>query len=252
MTYPSIAQQLAQQLGDNSLILAHRLSEWCGHGPVLEQDIALTNVALDLLGQTRMYYAYALENDPQQRNEDDLAGLRDAHQFHNIQLVEFPNTDWAYTIARQFFFDTWHYLYIAEMRNSPDQKLAEIAEKAFKEITYHQRFSSEWMLRLGDGTAVSHEKIQAAVNELWTFTGELTTPNAVDIAAAEAGIAPDLTAMSAAYYARVHAVLAEATLQIPNVSWMQKGGKTGKHTEHLGYILADMQFLQRAYPGSKW
>ena len=138
--YPSTAQALAQQLGDNCLILAQRLSEWCGHGPVLEQDIAMTNIALDLLGQTRMYYAYAVTNDPQQRSEDDMAFLRDAHQYHHVQLVEYPNTDWAYTIARQFLFDTWHYLYCSELRNSTDANLAEIAEKAFKEITYHQRF----------------------------------------------------------------------------------------------------------------
>jgi ring-1,2-phenylacetyl-CoA epoxidase subunit PaaC len=246
------AQQLAQQLGDNCLILSQRLSEWCGHGPILEQDIALTNVALDLLGQTRMYYAYALENDPQGRNEDELAFLRDAHQFFNVQLVEYPNTDWAYTIARQFYFDTWHHLYCSELCHSKDEKLVEIAQKALKEITYHKRFSSEWVVRLGDGTEESHRRIQTALDDLWTYTGELTTPNATDKAAAEAGIAPDLAQIAPLYRQKIQQVLAEATLKVPQQEWMQQGGKTGQHTEHLGFMLAEMQFLQRAYPGNTW
>jgi ring-1,2-phenylacetyl-CoA epoxidase subunit PaaC len=250
--YPTTAQQLALQLGDNCLILAQRLAEWCGHGPVLEQDIALTNISLDLLGQTRMYYALAIANDPAQRTEDDIAYFRDAHQFQNVQLVEHPNTDWAYTIARQFFFDTWHLLYCGRLVQSSDSQLAEIAEKALKEITYHARFSSEWILRLGDGTEESHQRIQTAINDLWTYTGELTTPTALDKAAAAEGIAPDLDGLKATYYHRIAEVLEQATLTVPTVTWMQKGGKEGRHTEHLGFILAEMQHLQRTYPGNTW
>ncbi len=250
--YPSTAQQLALQLGDNCLILAQRLGEWCGHGPVLEQDIALTNMSLDLLGQTRMYYALAIADDPSNRTEDDLAFFRDAHQFRNVQLVEFPNTDWAYTIARQFFFDTWHYLYCSQLVHSKSLAIAEIAEKALKEITYHQRFSSEWILRLGDGTDTSHQKIQQAVNDLWTFTGDLTTPSELDKAATAEGIAPNLELMKPVYYQKLGEVLTTATLSVPTSTWMQKGGKVGSHTEHLGFILAEMQHLQRTYPGNTW
>ena len=252
MQTSNTGQQLALQLGDNCLILAQRISEWCGHGPILEQDIALTNIALDLLGQTRMYYAYHLKDDPAGRSEDTIAYFRDAHQFKNVQIVEYPNKDWAYTIARQFFFDTWHYLYCGELKKSSDPQIVAIAEKAFKEITYHQRFSSEWMLRLGDGTAVSHQKIQDAVQDLWTFTGELVTPNAVDLAAAKEGIAPDFEQLRPRFEQKIKEVLTTATLSIPTNTWMQKGGKDGQHTEHLGFILAEMQHIQRAYPGNIW
>ncbi len=252
LAQPSTSQQLALQLGDNCLILAQRLAEWCGHGPILEQDIAMTNISLDLLGQARMYYALAITDDAAQRNEDDLAYFRDVHQFRNVQLVEYPNTDWAYTIARQFFFDTWHYLYCSQLVHSKSEAIVEIAEKALKEITYHQRFSSEWMLRLGDGTETSHKKIQEAVNDLWAYTGELTIPTELDKAAAAEGIAPDLEQIKPAYYHKLSEVLTAATLSIPPSGWMQKGGKEGRHTEHLGFILAEMQHLQRTYPGNTW
>ncbi|MCS7036895.1 MAG: 1,2-phenylacetyl-CoA epoxidase subunit PaaC [Saprospiraceae bacterium] len=240
------------QLGDNALILSHRLSEWCGHGPVLEQDIALTNIALDLLGQARLLLTYAGEIEGLGRTEDDLASFRDAHQFRNVLLVEQPNGDWAHTIVRQFFFDAYHYYHYQALLQSRDERLAAIAQKALKEVTYHLRYSSEWTIRLGDGTEESHRRMQEAVDDLWMYTGELTTPNEVEREAAEAGVGSDLTQIRPLWEAKVREVLEEATLQIPGNSWMQSGGKDGRHTEHLGYILAEMQFLQRAYPGLQW
>jgi ring-1,2-phenylacetyl-CoA epoxidase subunit PaaC len=239
------------QLGDNALILSHRLSEWCGHGPVLEQDIALTNIALDLLGQARLLLSYAGEIEGKGRSEDDLAYFRDAHQFRNVLLVEQPNRDWAHTIVRQFFFDAYHYYHYQALLHSADERLSAIAQKAVKEVTYHLRYSSEWTIRLGDGTEESHRRMQAAVDELWMFTGELTTPNEVEKAAAT-GVGPDLAEIRSLWEAKVGDVLREATLQVPSNRWMQSGGKDGRHTEHLGYILAEMQFLQRAYPGLTW
>lgn len=240
------------QLGDNALILSHRLSQWCGHGPVLEQDIALTNIALDLLGQARLLLTYAGELEGQGRSEDDLAYFRDAHQFRNVLLVEQPNDDWAHTIVRQFFFDAYHYYHYQALLHSRDERLAAIAEKALKEVTYHLRYSSEWTIRLGDGTEESHRRMQTAVDDLWMFTGELTTPIPIEREAAEAGVGPDLTQIKPLWEAKVREVLQEATLAFPTGSWMQSGGKEGRHTEHLGYILAEMQFLQRAYPGLQW
>lgn len=240
------------QLGDNTLILSQRLGEWCGHGPVLEQDIALTNIALDLLGQTRMLFSYAAELEGQGRDEDDIAYFRDAHQFRNLLLVEQPNQDWAYTIVRQFFFDTFQYHNYRALLHSRDERLAAIAEKALKEVTYHLRYSSEWVVRLGDGTEISHQKMQTALDDLWPFTGELTTPSAADQAAHAAGIGPDLLSIQPLWQAKVDEILAEATLKKPENLWMQSGGKQGRHTEHLGYILAEMQHLQRTYPGNEW
>lgn len=240
------------QLGDNALILSQRLGEWCGHGPVLEQDIALTNISLDLLGQTRMLLTHAGEIEGKGHSEDDLAYFRDEHQFRNVLLVEQPNTDWAFTIARQFFFDTWHFYHYQALLGSKDAQLAAIAEKSLKEVTYHLRFSSEWMLRLGDGTEVSKQKIQKAVDELWPFTGELTTPSAADLWAAELGVGYDLLKIKPLWEKKVADILNEATLQLPSGTWMQKGGKTGVHTEYLGFMLAEMQHLQRTYPGNSW
>ena len=240
------------QLADNNLILSQRLGEWCGHGPVLEQDIAITNITLDLLGQARMLLAYAGELEGQERSEDDLAYFRDAHQFFNVLLVEQPNEDWAYTIVRQFFFDTFQYYNYTALLKSRDERLAAIAEKALKEVTYHLRYSSEWMVRLGDGTETSHGKMQAALDDLWMFTGELTSAGEADRLMAEAGIAPDLMDIKTSWDRKVTAILDEATLQKPESTWMQNGGKEGRHTEHLGYILSDMQHLQRTYPGNQW
>jgi ring-1,2-phenylacetyl-CoA epoxidase subunit PaaC len=239
-------------LGDNALILSQRLGEWCGHGPVLEQDIALTNTALDLLGHTRLLFACAGELEGAGRSEDDIAYFRDAHQFRNVLLVEHPNLDWAYTMARQFFFDAFNFHNWQALVASKDTALSAIAEKALKEATYHLRFSAEWMVRLGDGTELSHQKIQRAVDDLWMYTGELLTPASFEMKMIEAGIAPEPDALKALWHAKVDAVLMEATLKKPTGTWMQTGGKEGRHTEHLGYMLAEMQFLQRTYPGQEW
>jgi ring-1,2-phenylacetyl-CoA epoxidase subunit PaaC len=244
--------QFILSLADNTLILSQRLGAWCGHGPVLEQDIALTNIALDLLGQTRMLYAHAATIEKAGKSEDDYAFFRDGHQFFNVQLVEQPNQDWAYTIARQLFFDAYQLEQWKQLQNSADEALAGIAEKAVKEATYHLRFSSEWMLRLGDGTDVSHEKIQTACDDLWMFTGELYTPTAADQEISNRGIGMDWDELSRVWHQTTAAVLKEATLRMPENTWMQVGGKEGRHTENLGFILAEMQHLQRTYPGNAW
>ncbi|MCC6461486.1 MAG: phenylacetate-CoA oxygenase subunit PaaC [Saprospiraceae bacterium] len=244
--------QYVLQLGDNALILAQRLGEWCGHGPVLEQDIALTNISLDLLGQARLLLSYASELEGKGRSEDDLAFLRDEHEFRPVLLVEQPNQDWAFTIARQFFFDAFNYYNYQALLGSSDARLSAIAEKAIKEVTYHLRFSSEWMIRLGDGTDTSHRKIQTAVDELWMFTGELTTPSAVDRQAAQEGYGVDLNSIKPQWQEKVRSVLQEATLRQPADGWMQSGGKDGRHTEYLGFMLAEMQHLPRSYPGLEW
>ncbi|MFK7936933.1 MAG: 1,2-phenylacetyl-CoA epoxidase subunit PaaC [Saprospiraceae bacterium] len=240
------------RLGDSALILGHRLSEWCGHGPILEVDMALTNIALDLVGQARTLLAYAGEVEGKGRSEDDLAYHRDGHDFRNFLLVEQPNGDFAMTIARQFFYDVYNYYFHVALVKSTDKTLAAIAEKSLKEVTYHLRYSSEWIIRLGDGTEESHEKMQKAIDEIWMYTGELTTANAVDKELLAAGIAVDLEKIKPLYDQKVAEILAQATLIQPSNNWMQKGGKEGQHSEHLGFILAEMQFLPRAYPDAKW
>jgi len=241
------------RLGDNALILGHRLSEWCGHGPVLEQDIAITNISLDQVGQARSLLKYAGELEGKGRDEDKLAYLRDVPEYRNLLLVEQPNMDFAYTIVRQFLFDAFNFYLYNELSNSQDEQLGAIARKSLKEITYHLRYSSEWMIRLGDGTEVSHNKMQTALNDLWVYTGELFEITECDRLMAEAGIGADLQAIKPLYDEKVSAILQEATLEQPDSKWMQSGGKTGKmHTEHLGYILAELQFVQRAYPGMEW
>lgn len=241
------------RLGDTSLVLGHRLSEWCGHGPALETDMALTNVALDLIGQARQFLTYAGEVEARGRSEDDLAYLRDAHGYRNLLLVELPNEDFARTIARQFLFDAFNVELMAGLAaGSRDKRLAAIAAKAVKEVSYHARHSSEWMIRLGDGTETSHRKIQAALDDLWMYTGEMFAMDGVDDAMVAAGIGVDPVALKSRWDERVDEVLTEATVKRPEDGWMQTGGKAGRHTEHLGYLLAEMQFLQRAYPGAKW
>jgi len=241
------------RLGDNALILSQQLSQWCGKGPALEEDMALTNVALDLLGQTRMWYEYAAELEGAGRDEDALAYLRDAHEFKNCLLLEQPNGNYADTLVRQFFFDAWHYFLIEALTRSSDARIAAIAEKSLKEVTYHLRRSGDLMVRLGDGTELSHARTQAAVNELWMYSGEVFAYDAVDEAMVAAGVAPAADQLRAHWLAHVGEILAEATLVMPPAdAWMQSGGKQGRHSEHLGYILAEMQFLQRAYPGAQW
>ncbi len=248
--------ELLLRLGDNDVVLAQRLGEWVGHGPVLEEDIALANVGLDLLGQGRMWLTYAGELEGEGRTEDDLAFLRDQHEYRNVQLVELPNGDFADTMARQLYFDHAHLLTLQGLARSADARIAEIAAKARKEVAYHVERSNDWVIRLGDGTEESHQRMQLAIDRLWPYTGEMFSADAVDIELAEGGTAPDPRALREPWLAAVGAVIAEATLAMPTGEWMQGarrgGGKQGVHTEHLGHLLAEMQFLQRAYPGASW
>ena len=239
-------------LGDNSLVLGQRLSEWCGHGPALEEDIGLTNIALDLIGQARMLFSYAGELGGEGRTEDDLAFLRDSCDFRNLLLVEQPNRDFAYTIARQFFFDAYNLALYERLGDSSDSRLAEIAAKSVKEITYHLRHSSRWMIRLGDGTEESHVRIQQAADDLWMYTGELFEADTVADRMVVDGVGVSPQTLRPIWDERVDEVLREATLERPPEQWMTTGGRSGQHTEHLGYLLAEMQFLQRAYPGATW
>jgi ring-1,2-phenylacetyl-CoA epoxidase subunit PaaC len=228
------------------------LGEWCGHGPVLEQDIALTNIALDVLGQARYFYQYAAEVDGQGKSEDDYAYLRGEREFKNFLLLEQPNGDWAHTIMRQFFYDNFMQLVYTKLLLSTDKQIAAIASKAIKEVNYHLKFSSEWVIRMGDGTEESHERVQNAANTLWEFTGELFVPTDYDNEMASQGIAPDVTSLKNEWENRVNEIFAEATLQVPQAIWFQSGGKTGVHSENLGLLLTDLQYLQRTYPGASW
>ncbi|MFM9435717.1 ring-1,2-phenylacetyl-CoA epoxidase subunit PaaC [Janthinobacterium sp. CG_23.3] len=241
------------RLGDNALILSQQLSQLCGKGPAMEEDMALTNVALDLLGQTRLWLDYAGELEGLGRTEDQLAFLRDAHDFKNCLLLEQPNGNYADTIVRQFYFDTWHYFQLQGLAKSADPRIVEVAEKSLKEVTYHVRRSGDLVVRLGDGSADSHAKTQAAASRLWPYTGEMFRYDAVDQAMVAAGVAPAAEELRAQWLEHVGEIFAEATLAMPAPdAWMQKGGKQGIHTEHLGFLLAEMQFLQRAYPNSEW
>jgi ring-1,2-phenylacetyl-CoA epoxidase subunit PaaC len=240
------------RLGDNALILGHRLSEWCGHSPALEEDLALSNVALDLIGQTQLWLNLAGEVEGKGRDADKLAYLRDGRDFRNVLLVEQPNGDFAVTMARQFYFDAWHYLLLRELTGSKDSRIAEIAAKGLKEVTYHLERSRDWVLRLGDGTEESHRRMQSAIDDLWMYTGELFESDEIDQAMAREGLGPDLATLHEPWIGLVRATAEEATLSLPQPGWAQKGGKRGIHSEHLGYILADLQFLQRAYPNATW
>lgn len=261
-------------LADNTLILAQRNSEWTGHGPVLEQDIAITNIALDLLGQARNFYqhAAALYNGFSQEEkaavekylprpwktynrelqEDDLAFLRDEHQYLNLLLTELPKGDWAFTVLRQFFFSAYQFFFYRELQQSSDAQLAAIAEKSSKEVAYHLRWSSEWVIRLGDGTGESHRRMEDALADLWMFTGEMFVAAAYEQQAAKEGAGVDVTALKEEWLQKVKIIFTEATLNIPAQTWAQSGGKEGRHTEHLGYLLAEMQYLQRTFPNATW
>jgi ring-1,2-phenylacetyl-CoA epoxidase subunit PaaC len=240
------------RIGDTTLILGHRDSEWCGHSPVLEEDIALANVALDLIGQTQLWLGLAGEVEGKDRTADDLAYLRDAWDFRNLLLVELPNGDFGNTLMRHFLFDIYHFALLRALATSCDRRVIEIAAKASKEVAYHVERSSNLIVRLGDGTDESHRRMQVALEALWPYVGEMFISDEKDEAAAAAGIAPNPASLHAAWEKTVRDVLAEATLTVPESKFAHKGGKRGIHTEHLGYILADMQFLQRAYPGATW
>ena len=240
------------RLGDSPLVLAQRLSEWCGKGPVLEEDLATTNTALDLIGQARLWLNYAGELEGRGRDEDALAYRRDAHEFRNALLVEQPNGHYGDTIARQFYFDAFHLPLLRALCNSADERIADIAAKSAKEVAYHLERSVDWVIRLGDGTEESHARMQRSVDDLWMYTGELFTADAIDQEMAAAGIAPDPATLREPWLATVRRVFEEATLTLPGDAFMQKGGRQGVHTEKLGFLLAEMQYLQRAYPDARW
>ena len=239
-------------IADNALILGQRLGELCGHGPSLETDIALTNISLDLFGQVRSYYQYIAKLQGGDATEDTVAFLRLEREYKNVLLVEQPNTDFAYSITKQFLFDVFHLALLEELQNSKDEMLAAIAKKSIKEVLYHTRFSSDWIKRLGDGTEESHNRIQIAMNDLWIFTDELFHQTDADIAMVAEGIGVDTSLIKVNYYKKVSEILEEATLQTPSIEYFQKGGKQGIHSEHMGFILTELQFMQRTYPNMTW
>ena len=239
-------------LADNALILGQRLGELVTTGPQLEEEMATANFALDYIGQARLYFSYAGELENNDRDEDALAFHRDTNDFRNVLLAELPNGDFAFNTARQFFFESFYLLQLQALATSDDQRLKEIAARAEKEIRYHLRHQVNWVLRLGDGTQESHQRMQTAVNELWRYTGELFVAGPDELTAVEHGILPDPATLQEAWQASVSEVLAQATLSVPAEQWMASGGKRGTHTEHLGYLLAEMQFLPRAYPDARW
>ena len=240
------------RMGDNTLVLSHRVSEWCGHAPVLEEDIALANTALDLIGQTQMWLGLAGELEGKGRDADALAYRRDAMDFFNVLLVERPNGDFGQTLMRQFLFDAWHHGMLKALMTSCDPRIAEIAAKAVREVAYHLERSSDLVIRLGDGTEESHRRMQAALDDQWTYAGELFDADDGDAVLADAGIAPDPAGLKPQWDALVGDVLAEATLAVPENRFVHRGGRSGRHTEHLGHMLSQMQFLQRAYPDASW
>ena len=236
-------------LADTTLILSQRNSEWCGHGPILEQDIAITNISLDLLGQSRNFYQYAATLIGGDATEDSLAYLRKEREFKNLLLVEQPNGDWGQTILRQYLYSQFQYLLYDKLQYSSDEQLAAIAAKAIKETTYHLRWSSEWVIRLGDGTEESHNRMLKAIDDLWRYTGEMFVPAIYETIV-------DVKALKENWQEKVNIIFNEASLIPPAgggwATFMQTGGKEGKHTEHLGYILTELQYMQRAYPGAQW
>lgn len=234
------------------MILGHRLSELCGHGPTLESDIALTNHSLDLFGQVRSYFQYAAEIKGGDATEDSIAFLRFDRDYRNVILVEQPNTDFAYVIGRQFLFDAFHYPLLEQLMKSKDKQIAAIAEKSIKEVRYHLRFSSSWLKRLGDGTEESHQKMQTAINHLYPFVSEFFRQTELEKEMAATGIGADLTKVEKAFSKTVKQIFAEATLEIPDTPSRQANGKTGIHSEAMGDILAKLQYMQRAYPGMTW
>lgn len=240
------------RLGDDSLILGHRLSEWCGHGPILEEDIALTNIALDLVGQATTLLEYAGKVEGKGRDENDLAFLRFDRDYRNSLLVEQPNGDFGMTILRQFFFDAYRLPLWEALTKSTDEQLQAIAQKSLKETKYHYRHSGEWVIRLGDGTEESHQRIQTSLDKLWRYTADLFTNDDVQKSLEESGVGANMDALKSSWNKSVTSVLTEATLKIPENNWEMTGGRHGKHSEHLGYLLAEMQYMQRAYPGMEW
>ncbi len=240
------------RLGDNALVLSQQLGAWCGHGPALEEDLALTNVALDLLGQARMWLSYAGEVEGCGRDEDALAYLRDGSEFRNLLLVEQPNGHYGDTVMRQFLFDAWHQHLLAGLGRSSDPRIAEIAQKSAKEVRYHLQRSAGLVVALGDGTTLSHERMLGSLEQLWPYAQEWFESDDVDAWCAKQGLAPAAPTLAAPWRASVEAVMARATLPMPAYAGHQRGGRQGIHSEHLGHLLAELQFVQRAYPGAQW
>jgi ring-1,2-phenylacetyl-CoA epoxidase subunit PaaC len=237
---------------DDALILGHRLSEWCGHAPALEEDMAIANMGLDLLGQARELYSYAAKVEGLGNDEDKFAYLRDVRQYRNLLLLEQPNGDFARTLVRQFFYAAFADLYWRAMTRSGDATLAAIAAKSEKEMAYHLRHSSEWMVRLGDGTEESHARAQTAIDDLWAFTGEMFHADDSERALIDAGIAVDPAMLHSQWRKTISDVVNEATLALPKSEWMQQGGREGRHSEHLGHLLSELQSMQRTFPGAIW
>ncbi len=234
-------------LADNALMLGQRNAEWCGHGPVLEQDIAISNISLDLIGQARSFYQYAAERQGNGSTEDTLAYFRNERQFRNILLVEQPKGDWAYTTLRQFFFSAFQQLLFQQLSTQADERIAAIAEKSLKEVNYHVRWSSEWVVRLGDGTEESRRRLEQALDDSWPFVNEMFQPENFEIESAV-----QVNELQVAWTEKIHACFSDAGMEIPVTTHTRSGGKKGIHSEHLGYILAEMQYLQRSYPGCEW
>ena len=239
-------------IADNSLILAQRLGELCGHGPTLETDIAGTNISLDLIGQTRNYYQYAAKVQGEGKSEDDLAFLRLEREYKNVLLVEQPNEHFGFVMGRQYLFDVFHLLFMKEMLNSKDETLAAIAKKGIKEVSYHKRFSGDWVKRLGDGTEESNAKMQEAIDDLWVYTDELFDLTEADTAMIAEGVGVDTSKFKELYYAEISEVLKEANLTVPEGKYFTRGGKKGIHSEYMGYILSELQYMQRTYPNMEW
>jgi ring-1,2-phenylacetyl-CoA epoxidase subunit PaaC len=242
----------ALRRADDALILGHRLSEWCGHAPMMEEDMALANMGLDLLGQARELYSYAAKVEAKGNDEDKFAYLRDVRQYRNLLLLEQPNGDFARTMARQFFYAVFADLYWRAMINSRDATLAAIAAKSEKESAYHVRHCSEWIIRLGDGTDESHRRAQTAIDDLWAYTGEMFEVDDSERGLIDAGIAVDPAELRPRWLETVSNVLREATLKLPKSDWMQQGGRSGRHSEHLGHLLSELQSMQRTFPGATW
>lgn len=246
-------ERFALRMGDNTLILGHRVSEWCGHAPVIEEDIALANTALDMIGQTQLWLGLAGEVQGEGQTADNLAFLRDAWDFRNLLLTELPNGDFGRTLMRQFLFDAWQSIYLPRLAKSSDERVAAIAEKASKEAAYHVERSADTVVGLGDGTEESHARMQEALDYLWPYVGEIFDTDEADDILAEAGVAPHPSSLKDEYYDLINRVFAEATLEVPADPFAHKGGRNGtRHTEHLGHLLTEMQWLQRAYPGASW
>ncbi|MBL7917103.1 MAG: phenylacetate-CoA oxygenase subunit PaaC [Bacteroidia bacterium] len=240
------------RLADDSLILGHRLSEWCSKAPYIEEDLALTNISLDMIGRTEALLNYAAKIEGKNQTADDLAYRRPEHHYYNHLLCEQANGDFAFTIVRQLFQSTFEYFLYTELLKSKDETVAAIASKAIKEIKYHLQHASDWTIRLGDGTEESKRRMQKAVNELWMYTGELFEMDAVENILMKSAIAADLVPIKVQWQNKIQQLLTEATLTVPEDDYMQTGGRNGKHTENLGHILCEMQYLQRAYPDAKW